>query len=175
DERSAVFGWGAILCEVLTGQPPYVGKDQFQVHGQAARADLADARARLEGCGADTELVGLALACLAVRPADRPRDAQAVADALTAHLDGGQIRLREAELAEAEARARGRGEAKRRRLALALGGTVLLAVAVGAGSVLWFQADHQARQTQVTRQVNDALLQVTALREKAWAAPADSA
>src|SRR5262249_58902703 len=132
DERSAVFGWGAILCEVLTGQPPYAGKDQVQVHGQAAQADLADARARLEGCGADAELVGLALACLAVRPADRPRDGQAVADALTAYLDGVQTRLRKAELAEAEARARAAEEAKRRRLALAPGAAGLLAGAAGA-------------------------------------------
>jgi serine/threonine-protein kinase len=174
DERSDVFGLGAILCEVLTGQPPYLSRDQFQVHCQAARADLADARARLAGCGADAELVGLAQACLAVGPADRPRDAHSVADALTAYIDGVQARLRKAELEEAAARARAAEEAKRRRLALALAATVLLAVSVGGAAVLWLQADHQARQTQVTREVNDALNQVTALREKATAATADS-
>src|SRR5262249_15818961 len=77
NERAGVFGLGAILCEVLTGLPPYVGQDLFQVRRKAARADLADARARLEGCGADAELVGLALACLAPRAEDRPRDAGA--------------------------------------------------------------------------------------------------
>jgi serine/threonine-protein kinase len=175
DERSDVFGLGAILCEILTGQPPYVGKDPVQVHRKAIGADLADARARLEGCGADAELLGLALACLAPQAADRPRDAQAVADALTAYLDGVQTRLRQAELAQAEARARAAEEAKRRRLALALAGTVLLAVALGGGTALWLQADRQARQAQLTREVNDALNQVTALREQAKTATAGSA
>jgi hypothetical protein len=92
-----------------------------------------------------------------------------------------QTRLRKAELAEAEARARGAGEA-RRRLALALAGTVLLAVTLGAGGVLWLQAGRQsrraqlqARQAELTREVNDALNEVAALRERARAATADSA
>jgi serine/threonine-protein kinase len=175
DERSDVFGLGAMLCEILTGKPPYVSKDSVQVHRKAACADLAEAHARLEGCGADAELVGLALACLAPRPADRPRDAKAVAEALATYLDGVQARLRKAELAQAEARARAAEEAKRRRLALSLAGTVLLAVSAGSAAALWLQADRQARQTQLTREVNDALDQVTALREKATAATADSA
>jgi serine/threonine-protein kinase len=175
DQRSDVFGLGAILCEVLTGQPPYVGKDLLQVHRQAACADLAEARARLERSGADAELVGLALSCLAPEPADRPRDGRAVAGEVTAYLDGVQARLRQAELAGAEARARAAGEAKRRRLALALSGTVLLAVAASAGTALWLHADHQARQAQVTLEVNDALNQVTSLRDQARTQAADSA
>jgi serine/threonine-protein kinase len=182
DQRSDVFGMGAILCEVLTAQPPYVATDSLQLHRMAAKADLADAQARLRGCAADAELVELALSCLAAQPADRPRDGQAVAAALTAYLDGVQARLRQAELAEAEARASAAGEAKRRRLALALAGTVLLLVTSAAGGLLWLQADRQARQAQlqarqveVSRDVNDALQQVTALRAKARDATADSA
>jgi tetratricopeptide (TPR) repeat protein len=174
DERSDVFGLGAILCEVLTGKPPYLGKDALQLRRQAASADLADAHARLESCGADAELVELALACLAPTPADRPRNAQAVAEALTAYLDSVQERLRKSELAQAEARARAAGEAKRRRLALALTCTVLLALSLGGAAALWFQADRQARQAQLqvrqaelTREVNDLLQRATSLREKA--------
>src|SRR5262249_50416415 len=139
-------------------------------------------RSRGCGCGPDAARVGLALACLSPRAADRPRDAQAVADALTAYRDGVQARLRRAELAQAEASARAVEEARRRRLTLALAATVLLALSAGGLAALWLQADRQARQTQlqarqseVTRQVNDALQQVTALPEQARTAPGGGA
>jgi superkiller protein 3 len=92
DERCDVFGLGAILCVVLTGQPP--------------GAKLADALARLEGSGADAELLWLARECLAAEPAGRPRDAGEVAARLTAYRAGVQERLRAAELERAAAQAR---------------------------------------------------------------------
>src|SRR5262249_36235316 len=48
DERADVFGLGAILCEILTGSPPYVGRDAHEVLRKAIRGDLADAAARLD-------------------------------------------------------------------------------------------------------------------------------
>ena len=53
DERADVFGLGAILCEILTGSPAYVGRDGTEVLRKAIRGDLADAFARLDACGAD--------------------------------------------------------------------------------------------------------------------------
>src|SRR5207253_8435320 len=47
DERSDVFGLGAILCEVLTGQPPYLGADAEITRQLAARGKLENAFARL--------------------------------------------------------------------------------------------------------------------------------
>ncbi len=167
DRRADVFGLGAILCEILTGKPPYVGRSYEEVRRKACNGDLADATARLDGCGADPELVALTKACLAPEAVDRPKDAQAVAEALTAYLGGVQARLRQAELAEAAARARAAEEAKRRRLTLALAATVLLALALGGGGWLWVKADRDARQAQVTREVHDALSQAAALREQA--------
>src|SRR5262249_49792438 len=69
DRRADVFGLGAILCEVLTGKPPYVGRSPEEVRRKAANGDLADALARLDGCGADPELIALTKRCLPAEPA----------------------------------------------------------------------------------------------------------
>jgi serine/threonine-protein kinase len=175
DRRADVFGLGAILCELLTGQPPYVGRSNDEVRRKACNGDLADASARLDGCGADQELIALTRACLSPEAIDRPRDAQAVAGALTAYLDGVQERLHQAELAEAEARARAIEEARRRRLTLALAATVLLALTLGGGSWLWLKNERDARAVQTARAVNNALNQATALREKSRSPTTDGA
>jgi PAS domain S-box-containing protein len=87
DERTDVFGLGAILCVILTGQPPYTGKKGKQVLDKARRADLVDAFGRLDACGADRHLVVLAKRCLAATRNDRPRDAGEVLRELRAYLD----------------------------------------------------------------------------------------
>jgi tetratricopeptide (TPR) repeat protein len=58
---------------------------------------------------------------------------------------------------------------------VALAATVLLAAALGGGAWLWVKTDHDTRQAQVTREVNDALNRATALREQARASPAGGA
>jgi serine/threonine-protein kinase len=113
DERSDAFGLGAILCEILTGAPAYTGKTQAEVVRKAEFADLDDALARLEGCGADPELVALARRCLRREPGDRPRDASEVAAGVASYLAGVQDRLRKAEVARAEAAARAQPSAPR--------------------------------------------------------------
>jgi eukaryotic-like serine/threonine-protein kinase len=175
DRRADVFGLGALLCEILTGQPPYVGRSTEEVRRKAANGDLADATARLDACGADAELIALTKLCLSPEAIDRPKDARAVADGLQGYLDGVQERLNQAELAEAAAKARAMEEAKRRRLTLALAATVLLAVTLGGGSWLWLKADRDARQAALTREVNETVNRATALREQAKAAVVGSA
>jgi serine/threonine protein kinase len=73
DERADVFGLGAILCSMPTGQPPYTGTSALEVLGRARQGDLADAWKRLDDCGADAQLVTLARACLSPEVSARPR------------------------------------------------------------------------------------------------------
>ncbi|MBI1830571.1 MAG: serine/threonine protein kinase [Planctomycetes bacterium] len=82
--QADVFAFGAIVCQMLTGQPPYTGSTFDEVRRRAATADLADARERLATCGADTELVQLVLRCLDADPAKRPADGAELASALAA-------------------------------------------------------------------------------------------
>jgi tetratricopeptide (TPR) repeat protein len=148
DERCDVFGLGGILCTILTGQPPYPGNDKHLLRKQAREGDLADARARLEACGADAQLVTLALSCLAPQKADRPRHAGEVAEAITRYLASVEQQLHEARLARAEAEIRAGEERKRRRLAVGLAAAVVvLVVGVGAAS-LWYVRDQGRRQAE---------------------------
>jgi tetratricopeptide (TPR) repeat protein len=117
DARSDVFGLGAVLCEILTGRPPYRGRAPEEVFERARAADLGDAWARLDGCGADPELVGLAKHCLAADPSRRPRDAGEVAGAVAAYRAGVEARLQAAERERAAAEARAAEEAKTRQVA----------------------------------------------------------
>jgi tetratricopeptide (TPR) repeat protein/tRNA A-37 threonylcarbamoyl transferase component Bud32 len=137
DERADVFGLGAILCEILTGKPPHIGPTTSGTFEMAARGDVAAALARLEGCGADPELVALARACLCSDPAGRPRDAGAVARAVMDYRAGVQERLRQAELERAAAQARARAERKARRLKASL--AALLLVALLGSVAVWMR------------------------------------
>jgi serine/threonine-protein kinase len=151
DERADVFGLGAILCQILTGEPPFTGKSP-EAQRKAQTASLDDAYARLERCGADAELTVLAKRCLAAEPWDRPRHAGEVRSAITAYLEGVETRLRRAELDRAAAQVKVAEERKRRKLLLALASSVLAVVIVGAAGGLWVQHIEAERRADRTRQ-----------------------
>jgi len=86
DERCDVFGLGAILCEILTGEPPYTGASIDEIVEKARTGDIGQARKRLDKCGADAQLTTLARLCLAPDWKDRSRNGQVVADIVTNYL-----------------------------------------------------------------------------------------
>jgi serine/threonine-protein kinase len=189
DERADVFGLGSILCEMLTGQPPFAGKNSEALR-LARQADLSGAFARLAACPADGDLIELCRRCLVANPDERPRDGTEVAAAVTDYQYAVSQRLRRAELARAaeearaieaqataeqerkarqQAQAREAAERRSRRLMLALASLVLLAVLGAGGTWLGLHTRQEARLAENTRAVNEALTEAAALRERAQA------
>ena len=149
DRRSDVFGLGAMLCEILTGTPPYQGERQSDVLERALRADLAPARARIEAAAADGELKSLCISCLEVDRQKRPSDASVVAEKVAGYLASVQQRLDEARAQEAAALVRA-GEARRRlRLLAGLAAAVLLLVAGTAGARVWYIQDRAQQAAEL--------------------------
>jgi tetratricopeptide (TPR) repeat protein len=155
DERADVFGLGATLAVILTGQPPYVGKDSETIRLMAVRGQLADCLGRLDRCGAEPGLVALAKRCLAFDPAGRPQNAEVVALEVAALRAAAEQRARVAEREQAKAEGQATEARKKRRVQLAL---AALAVLVTVGAAAAWSIDQGRRTT--------ALAEVAARRER---------
>ena len=162
DERCDVFGLGAILCEILTGAPPYVSEDQSELFRQAARGKLDECHQRLDVCGADQRLIEISKACLEPEIEDRLRNARELSDQITEYLESVESRLREAEVERAAETARVVESRKRRKVVSALAASILLILTLAGSGAIWFQVQEserrQAATTQLAEFVNRAKL-----------------
>jgi serine/threonine protein kinase len=148
---SDVFGLGALLCCVLTGEAPFGTTSSDGARMMSIRGELAPAFARLDALTGEADLVALCKRCLNADPALRPADAGAVATALAAVRAAAEERAERAEQDRTRAETRAAELRKRRQVwaALALAVVVLLGV---VGGVLWW-ADHQSVERKREREV----------------------
>ncbi len=169
--RTDVFGLGAILCEVLTGEPPYIGEDRDAVYLAASRGWNQSAFERLEACGADPALVALARRCLAADPDARPADANFVEAEVTGHLESVALRAHEAGQAALAASVRAEQERRSRRVVTALGAALLAAVASVAALLLWQQRERTRHEADTRGAVEAALDRALRLHGRAAQQP----
>lgn len=173
DARSDVFGLGAILCEILTGKPPYEGKTVGEIVGRAIVGDVSSVHDRLADRPANPELTQLMLNCLSFDPSNRPRDADEVSKAIAAYRTGVRDRLRKAEIDGARAQAKAVEEKKRRLLTMISAGLVLIS-AGAMGAARLHQEQRRIERIERTRARLDPVVAATIrLAESARSAPAD--
>ena len=172
DERSDVFGLGAILCEILSGQPPYVGANDGALRRASREAHLDDAISRLEGCGADHELVSLARRCLSPEPSARPRDGGAVAASVGAYLASIEERVRNAEIAADLADEKATGARRSQRFMLGIAVSLLLALVSGVGFA-WVRYEQEQWHAQLVSRIDSLLRETRRLQGSAAAATSD--
>jgi len=175
DESSDVFALGAILCEILTGEPPYMGKQKDQLIA-ASQCRTGPALELLERAEVADELKCIARDCLQALTGDRPRNASVLAERLAAHFAGVEERARTSELNALNSESRAAGERYRKRRSLAVAAIALVAIVGGSIGYLTWKSDIDARIERARPQVAAALRDARTFEgEQSWDAAVASA
>jgi len=157
DERADVFALGGILCEILTGEPPYTRHAGSSAMEQAQSASLEPVLDRLDAAETDPDLVRLARWCLQPDLRDRPRDAAAVAREMAGYLESTERRVEEARVEARAASVRVLAERKARRLTVALAASAVVVVILVGGVLWWNDARRSDERARNDRQVGAAI------------------
>src|SRR5213596_733743 len=124
-----VYSLGAILFDLLTGRPPFLGEHALKVIEQASEKPAPKLRTLVPGLDRDLEMI--CAKCLEREPGARYRSAGALAEDLECWLEGQAIAARPL---SAPARAR---RWMRRSPAIAGMAVLLMVLGLAAGAMLW--------------------------------------
>ena len=142
-KQSDVYALGVMLFEILTRTTPARidgrSPDEFESASNDRNRLLLDSNA-------DLEMADLARSCLQQKPADRPRDADAVAQVMLAYFASRETAVHAAQI-ELEKELTRNEEARKRRFlfAICIAACLGLLVAGVAGTTIGFYKEHQAR------------------------------
>jgi hypothetical protein len=145
--RADVYSLGAILYELLTGRPPFLGTSMYETLEQVRTAEPVRPGRLAPGLPHDLETI--VLECLHKEPARRFASASELADDLRRFLDGRPIRARRAGDLERLAKW------ARRRPAIAASLAALLVAMLGSAAATTYFAFRAGEQSAVARLVVD--------------------
>lgn len=166
-----IYALGAVLFELLTGRPPFLGKSALEVLRLVADAEPPRPSALVPGLDRDLEAV--CLRCLEKDPARRYDSAAALAEDLERWLRHEPLSIR-----PLSARERAVKWVRRRPVVAALVGICVLIFVSGAAGTLWqgrraIQAARLARTNELAARRNAYLAEMTlansAVGRRDWA------
>jgi eukaryotic-like serine/threonine-protein kinase len=149
--KTDVYGLGAILYQILTGRPPFSGKNELETLRQVVDHEPAPLRTLRPGVPRDLETI--CLKCLAKKPGERYSSAAALADDLERFLDSRPITARPVAAWE-----RGWRWARRHPASASLAVGVVVAVAAGLGGLLW----HDTRLGEINEKLRLTVIEAEA-------------
>src|SRR5262249_53483300 len=158
-----VYGLGAVLYDLLTGRPPFVGASPLDTLEQVLHTEPVPPRAHAPAVDRDLETV--CLNCLRKDPARRYPSAEARAEDPERWLGGEPIRARSVGRAERLVK-----WARRRPTAAALVAVVAVALVALLGGGVYYNRELEARNADIRKQLRRALDAEQAAREAEQAA-----